>query len=179
MFEVLSFSQLEVAFTTDVYGYGPLVGGEGSCIAQLDGIGASTNHPLWDENGSWIQGRHERFAILGGVELSFTISNGPPGSVRLSDGDWSDEVAFGRAVSREVGLRRVLPSETLLDAVPGLIGAKELFRLANWDHPDVSGGQQPSDSLAIVSAARVLSGESPELDYDHHRDNVHSWMWAR
>jgi hypothetical protein len=78
---------------------------------------------------------------------------------------------------KRVGLEKLVPRHVLIDNLPALGVASELFSIVNWDHPDLSRGEKPSESEALRAAAKLLSGETSALIYDHYLDNLESPRW--
>ncbi len=169
VFEWLGFSEAELAFPIDIYAYGSLLGAQAFAIRQAEGVAIDpdswTAVSEWDPGGSIaVRLGAER------IEVGTGIRN--ENALKLSHGDLEDEVAFGRALVREIGLARLLPDDALFAALPQLRDAVESARLSDWDHPDVAGGQSPKQSKAMVACARFLAGESSEVEYDHTADVV-------
>jgi hypothetical protein len=176
-FEVLVFAPQERAIVTDVYVYGPLAGDGGWALIQVGGVQELPSTPLWDADGFWIVAPGVREVDIGTGRLRIACGVPAKHAVGLDRAACKDEVSFTRALLEEVGLEALMPLNMMFDLVPGLAVAEELFRLTNWDHPDVAGDERPSASLAIEAAARIVAGESSILDYDHSRDNLDSSRW--
>jgi hypothetical protein len=177
VFEWLGFSEPELTYPLDIYGYGSLVGSEGFLLGQAAGIEPDARSPLWNDDSEWVP---KDPIIIRVGQGPVVFSNRPDGgdAIRLAHGDIADEAAFGRAVVRELGVSRALPDERLFEVVPVLQDAVEVVRLVDWDHPDVTGGQTPAESSALVACARLLAGETTQLHYAHNGDVIRSWCVA-
>jgi hypothetical protein len=176
-FEVLVFAPQERAIVTDVYVYGPLAGDESWALTQVGGIQELPSSPLWDVNGFWIASVGIREVEIATGKIRVACGVPAKQAVSLDRAACNDEVSFTRALIGEVGLEPLMPVNLVFDLVPGLAVAEEVFRLTNWDHPDVAGEERPSDSLAIAAGARIVAFESPTFDYDHSRDNLDAPLW--
>jgi hypothetical protein len=185
VFEVLIFQSQAQSFLVNVYAYGTLIDRTQADVGAFSPIDEAPDSPLWDEEGEWIPGLPMRKVSVNGLLVSVihdarlsAESTVSPEAIFLSQGDDVDEGAFGRGIVRELGLHRVMPDRAVLGVLPQLGGATEVVRLSNWDHPDIIGGQLPSDSVAITQVAMLLAGETERITYDHMRDNVDWRSWA-
>lgn len=171
VFEWLSFSEPEMSYPLDFYGYGPLVGLESFRLAQTIGIESDPQSPLWNDESEWAP--PDLVALqLGQRRVVFSNLPDAAEAIPFAHGDRVDEVAFGRAVVRELGVSSALPDRALFEAFPTLQDSVEIARLMDWDHPDLSGGKSPSDSVALTACARLIAGETNELAYLNGADVV-------
>lgn len=184
-FELLIFQTQGVEFVVVVYGYGSLLGDEEGHVGALSAITELPDSPLWGNEGEWLWDVPKRLISVHGEALAvlehavpMAVADGSRETVVLSHGDSVDEAAFVRALARELGLDRMLPAARLFEVLPQLATVTEVLRLSNWDHPDVVGGGQPSDSIAITQAAMLLTDEIDAFTYDHSRDNVDWRLWV-
>lgn len=178
-FEMLIYHTQAQAFLANVYAYGSLIRSETADVGAFAPLSESEDAPLWSDSGDWIV-QQNRKILLNDYPLLVLSVGAPSGRIDmtdaeillLADGDGCDEGTFLRAIVREAGIARVLPSGSITRLLPQLKGAQERIRLMNWDHPDVIAGEMPSRSAAIAQAARFLTGESETFGYDHSRDTV-------
>jgi hypothetical protein len=178
MFELLVFASQERAIVTDVYAYGPLIGGDDWSLIQVGGIDEAKETPLWDKNGNWVATPGLRLISVGGKEIKVSCGLHLIGAIGLEAGDCLNEIRFTKAVVERIGLEKLVPEHVVFDQLPGFAVAEQLFSLTNWDHPDVAAGESPRESAAIVAAAKVVSGEAKSLAYDHSRDNLDAEKWT-
>ena len=177
VFEVRVFSPGEIAIVVDVYAFGTLVGPTRWKLFQTGGLDEVADAPLWDDDGLWIRSRAQHRVILAGQEIVVSCRQGSVGDISLPDEDCADEIRFTRSLIKRVGLEKLVPRHVLIDNLPALGVASELFSIVNWDHPDLSRGEKPSESEALRAAAKLLSGETSALIYDHYLDNLESPRW--
>lgn len=171
VFEWLGFSERELTYPLDLYGYGPLVGGDGFRLGQALGIEVDSQSPLWNDDSEWAP--PDLIALrLGQMRCVFSNRPDATGAIPIAHGDSTDEVVFGRAVVRELGISSALPDRTLFEVIPVLQDSVEVVRLMDWDHPDLTGGKFPSDSTALTACARLLAGETAALEYLHRADVI-------
>jgi hypothetical protein len=183
VFEFLIFHTQAQAFLLNVHAYGSLVHSPRADRGGLSYISELPESPLWDQDGEWLRDLASRTVSVNGARVT-VIERNPDSSasasgdiVHLGHGDAIDERAFGRAVARELGLTRSMPDECIFTLLPQLSDAPEIVRLSNWDHPDILGGQQPSDSVALSELAKLLARETERVEYDHALDNVEWRAW--
>jgi hypothetical protein len=183
VFEILVFHTQASEFWVVIYGYGTLIGDRQGFLNSVPAIEEQPGHPLWSDDGEWIGSKALKVAVHGTllqaltVDLSTDAYSASDEVVVLSSGDNLEEGAFARALVRDLGLRRMIPDNLVIQIAPHLINAVETLRLTNWEHPDIAGGQEPSDSESIVSAARVLAGETNHFSQEPTRNNVHWFHW--
>jgi hypothetical protein len=71
--------------------------------------------------------------------------------------------------------------ELLRAAGRHLSGVQLLLRLTAWKHPDISGGETPSQNPCFQSLARAVAANDatayscPEAEYNTHWSN---WTWV-
>jgi len=172
--ELLLFSRPQVAYLTNAFAYGGLVGSEPFALVELTAADPLPDTPLWDQDGQWLSGPGPWRLSMGSGSTIHVGCDGPESAtVRLQVADCRDEVSFIRGLARSVGMDNLTPRHAIIDEIPGLAIASEVFCLVDWDHPDVGRGEKPSDSHAIAQGARVLAGQAESISYDHSRNNVH------
>lgn len=183
-FEMLIFQVPARDFCTTVYSYGSLPGTGDGYSGSISVVEELPDHPLWDDDGEWIAGCRERTVTIHGEPVVITVGAGLPDTLlsagqtlRLSHGDDADEATFLRSLTRELGLKQMMPEADIFKLLPSLQDAVEVIRLTNWDHPDVAGEQTPADSHAVSAAVAFLCGEAPGFSYDHSHDNVDWRQW--
>jgi hypothetical protein len=178
-FELFIYQTAASAFAVQVYGYGPLVESDSSDLGAIEIVSECADDPLWDEEGRWtgaLDGSKD--VIVAGRLVRVSTKANVPYDVVLSLGDTRDELTFGAALMRELGRVQLLPESSLSAVNLRLQPENEILRLSDWDHPDIAAGASVSTSRALVGAARILSGEDGELQYDHSRDNTHWSKWS-
>lgn len=182
VFEILVFHTQANEFSVEIYGYGTLIGEQQGFLNNVVAIEERPGHPLWSDDGDWVGSTVTHVSIYGTPVQAVAVAV-PTGSysssdevVILSHGDNLEEGAFARALVRDLGFMRMIPDDLVIKLLPHL-SAIETLRLTNWEHPDIAGGQAPSDSRSIVGAARMLAGEQEHCSQDPRRDNVHWLNW--
>ncbi len=182
VFEVLGFSEREVAFINDIYAYGSCVDRAG-LVGEESPIRSSPEQPLFDaETNEGIADWRHWTARVGDDEMSFSPTrndyaeasiaiNREPGRGSLS------EIELLRFLFHRLGETRLfLPDNALLSRFPKCKGLAKFIQTTQWQHPDVAAGEKPSMNVSIHSLVEALSQRTPSL-FNHGHPNTHWKLW--
>ncbi len=177
LFEILVLDPLDRSIVADVYCYGPVHCPHPWRLFQSGGVEQDPEAPLWTDSGDWVVPSFGTIVRLGGRRLRVGTSSGPRGDIEMKGEELSTEGAFCDALLRKLGFEELVPSAQVDAVVSGGRLVSELFRASDWDHPDVAGGDAPSQSLALRAAARSLAGEAANFDYHGENANLTHAKW--
>lgn len=178
LFEILVFDPVDRAIVADVYAYGAPAGPTGFRLFQSGGLDPDPDHPWWDAEGNWIVEPSGTTVRVGGRLRRVGLRGRDSSDIQVQRADLANEIEFGRALLKTCGFEELVPSREVDANLDLSEDWRELFRLGDWDHPDVAGGERPSDSVAIRAGASVLCGESALLFYRGENANLNSERWA-
>jgi hypothetical protein len=181
-FEVLGFSNRQGIFADDVYAFGSRLGQEGF-ISSTPVMSQSPSNPMtdpltdawiadWEHWSVLVKGKCYEFSPSRGEYISQGIevpSMGGPGSLR--------EGHVMRFFIYRESARDLFMEETELRHELQLSSDMTVFvQTEEWQHPDVAGGEKPSDSISIKSLLVALDVNSP-ADFQRGRPNTNWKLW--
>ncbi|MBB4635618.1 DUF7003 family protein [Longimicrobium terrae] len=184
VFELMVFLPGSLQFLVDIYAFGDLLQRDGGYSGSWTLFSELAEHPLWDGEGEWISGASNMVVALNEAQVVEAAAPGTswtrPGAiqVRLSAGDERAEGDLIAALARELGMRVLVPDETLFEHVPELVATDEVARLSCWDHPDVAEGELPSASRSLQALVSFLLNKTTRLEHDHEGDNSDRRSWS-
>ena len=167
-FEVVGWSQKELAFVNDVYAYGTCIYPGGFLANSNYVISAPKDRPILDpETNDCIASWDEWSVIVGDkVQLfrpsreeyrqaGIDIRSAPgPGSLREAD--------ILRFLVYKLGHIFFEPDSRLLSRTPACKGLTKLIQTSEWAHPDVLSGELPSHNEAIKTLVNALISGNPK-----------------
>ncbi len=181
-FEVLGYSTQEGEFVDDLYAYG-------SCVEKAGFIASSTvfssarENPLFDPKTndcvadwkSWGVTLHGEALLFSptredyreaGIEVS---PESGPGSLK--------EIQLLRFAISKLGTDRMfLADQEILNHFPRCQAMPKFIQTTNWQHPDLSGKEKPSESGSIRSLLDAIATGSPNL-FQPGRSNSNWQFW--
>lgn len=184
IFEILGYSIKELAFVNDLYAYGSCP--ERAGYITEDAILTSTEgEPLFDPEtnefladwSNWsvsVAGRTLRFApTLAEYSAAGISIDAPPGRGSLS------EAELLRFLVHELGAEALFRTdEQLLSHFVRCSALQKLIQTQTWQHPDVAGGEKPSENTSMQSLIRCLVESNP-ASFDVGKPNTHWQRWTR
>jgi Family of unknown function (DUF7003) len=183
VFEVLGFSKRETEFVDDYYAYG-------SCTPKAGLMGeevparSSQGDPVFDKETNECIADWSRWSILvGGKEMTFSptpqeyasagiVIDRPAGRGTLS------EIDMLRFLVHRLGPDRFFMSEpVLLGQFPGCRNVPKFLQTTSWKHPDIAGGERPSQNVSVRSLVQALSEGNRSL-FDPGVPNTQWQFWT-
>ncbi len=182
VFEVLGYSKNEGSFVDDLYAYGSCLAKEGF-ISSTTVMSPSPDQPLidpqteawiadWEQWSIVVKGKCYKFAPQREEYLSQGINiplEGGPGT--LNEGQvmrfFIHKESAHDLFMQEADLR----SELRLGSEMNI-----LVQTEHWQHPDVAGGEKPSDVISIRSLLAALSSNS-SADFQTGHSNTEWRQW--
>ena len=182
-FEVLGFSTKEVAFVDDLYAYGSCVASGGFIGEQLP-IESASERPIFNEETNECIADWGGWSVkVGGIPMQFSpsreeyagagiIIDRPSGIGSLK------EIELMRFLVSRLGTERLfMNDQLLLSHFPDCSRLSKVVQTAEWQHPDVAGGEKPSTNVSIRSLVIALSQRDPSL-FQRGRPNTHWKFWC-
>ena len=180
-FEVVGFSVPEVEFVDDVCAYGSCVYPEGFQGERIVLTG-SPHKPIFDPTTGDCIADWTRWSVgINGKDLSFSpscedyaeagigISQPPgPGSIRGVD--------ILRFLVHRLNHPFFASDDELLAFAPHCKNMLRFFQTTQWQHPDVAGGELPSQCQSIKSLIIALQDGDPNK-FDPGVPNTHWRNW--
>jgi hypothetical protein len=183
LFEILGFSNQEGAFVNDLYAYGPCLDKEG-LINSRTVLSSSTARPLSDpERGEWLANWENWEVVVKGDIFKFT-----PQPFEYKEFHIEIPVNGGQGTLSEANLLRFLvgklgaatffmTDDELLSELSGCHPVFKLIQTDAWQHPDIAGGEKPSESISLRSLLEALKAGNPNL-FKPGQINTHWWLWT-
>jgi hypothetical protein len=183
-FEVLGFSTREIAFVNDLYVYGSCIE-KGGYVSEQVPLESAAEQPLFDaETNECIADWSNWSVNVFGQKMSFaptredyaqagiTIDRGPgPGSLK--------EIELMRFLVEHLGEARLFMSEqVLLNNFPRCRNLSRFLQTTHWKHPDVAGGEKPSNTVSIRTLVMALAQRDPSL-FMPGQPNTDWKFWAQ
>jgi hypothetical protein len=182
VFETLGFSVPQGEFVNGLYAYG-------SCVVLGGFVGeeilfkSAPELPLFDEEtnkciadwANWAISIHNRTrhftpTLDEYAEAGIRIENNP-GRGTLTEVDLLRYVVF------HLGKQLFLEDATLLSHFPKCKGLSKFIQTTEWQHPDVAGGEKPSENVSIRSLIEALDRGEPS-SFDPGRPNTGWKSWV-
>lgn len=182
VFEVLSFSTREVDFVNDLYAYGSCLE-LGGLIGEESPFRPSPDSPIFDPETNECLADWKKWGIaIDNNVLNFSPSvddyasagisiKGDSGPGTLTEADLLRYAVF------HVGERLFLKTEALLARFPECKGLSKFVQTTKWEHPDIAGGEKPSENIAIRSLIHALAAGNPSL-FDPGEPNTNWKIWT-
>ena len=182
VFEVLGFSTREIEFVDDLYAYGSCVEREG-LVGENVLLTSDQNQPLFDQETNRCIADWRHWSIkLGGKTMSFAPTcqeyaqagivvdgSSGPGSVR--------EIELLRFLVHRIGEERLfMNDESLLGQFPRCTNLSKFVQTTHWQHPDIGGGEKPSENISIRSLIEALFRRDPHI-FDPGSSNTEWKFW--
>lgn len=167
-FEILGYSNKLQSFVDDLYAFGSCIYPEGLIISD-DSISAPSHEcTLVDEtSGEWIADWTSWCTLMGGKVYRYNPTRADYAAVgievppRGGPGTLKAEQLLRFLVSM-AGTHGLFMTETQLKNELHLGSEMRVFlQTEKWQHPDIAGGEKPSDNECIRSLLRALESDSP------------------
>lgn len=184
VFEVLGFSTQETEFVDDLYAYGSCVDKEGFAGEHVL-LTSALQESLFDKETNECVADWSHWSInLRGKTISFT-----PSREEYSQAGITMDHDPGRATLNEIDLLRFLvfklgeerlfmSEQALLSHFPRCKGVSKFIQTTHWQHPDIAGGEKPSESVSIRSLVEALFRRDPSV-FDPGGSNTEWKSWAQ
>ena len=182
-FEVLGFSESEVEFVNDLYGFGSCLERQG-LIGQEIPLCSTSTRPLYDLETNNCIADWSRWSVrIGNEEMSFSPTSEEYAQAGIILGDRApgkgtlSEIEILRFLVYRMGKKHFFMSDTgLLSHFPGCKKSRKFIQTYQWEHPDIANGEKPSRNVSIRSLADALSKKNPTL-FDEGITNTHWSYW--
>lgn len=169
VFEVLGFSKREGEFVVDLYAFGSCVEREGFIGEEIP-IASSHGLPLFDPETNQCIADWSHWAIkLGNEVVSFSPTREDYAKAGIAierdrgPGTLS-EIELLRFLVYRIGKERLFMSDAfLLARFPRCMKVSTFVQTTQWQHPDVAGGEKPSENVSISSLVQSLLRGDPSL----------------
>jgi len=183
VFEVLGFSIREIQFVNDLYAYGSCLE-LGGLIGEEIPFASTPELPIFDPGTNECIADWKGWAIsIGDKVVRFSPSpdeyaaagiriKGNSGPQTLTETDLLRYAVF------HLGEQLFLKDSVLLSHVPKCKGLSKFLQTREWQHPNVAGGEKPSENIAIQSLIHALAKEDPSL-FDPGRPNTDWRVWVQ
>jgi len=182
VFEVLGFSNREGIFVDDIYAFGSSLVKEGF-ISSTPVMDPLPEHPFVDPyTEAWIadwanwaiivRSKLYKFSpsrdeyIAAGIDVP---SEGGPGSLR-------EEQIMRFFIYKEGASELFMQQAELRDELKISAEMAIFAQTEHWQHPDVVGGEKPSDNISIKSLLVALDLNSPS-EFHKGRPNTNWKLW--
>jgi hypothetical protein len=182
IFEVLGFSTREVQFVDDLYAYGSCVTHDGFIGEEVPFV-PSAKQPLFDSTTNSFVADWRHWAVnYKGKDLSFSpaLSEYRKAGISIADGADSTpwrEVDLLRFLAHTLGEDLFLPDGKLLARFPKCGMMPIFIRSQEWQHPDISGEERPSQNVSMTTLLDALSSRNPAV-FQLGRPNTHWSFWV-
>jgi hypothetical protein len=183
VFEVLGFSVREIEFVDDLYAFGSCVERQGF-IAEEIPISSAPERPLFDPITNEPVADWNSWSIrLRGETLSFSptreeyeragiMVDRPKGPGTIS------EIEVLRFLINRFGAQQLmLDDQAILDHFPRCSKMSKFIQTIQWHHPDVAGGEKPSETISMRSLLQAMTDQNASI-FDCAATNTFWQSWA-
>jgi hypothetical protein len=180
--EILGFSIREAVFVDDVYSYGSCIE-KGGYYMEQNPVTPAENRPLFDsvtneciaDWSGWSVNVGERLISFSPTQEDYRKAdifiNRPSGPGSLK------EIELLRFLVHQLGTEALFMSEEALrNLFPNCGDLSALVQTTHWQHPDIAGGEKPSNNVSIRSLINALAYEDPAM-FEPGRPNTHWQSW--
>jgi len=162
IFEVVAFDVRIYSFVNIIYGYGSEISNPGF-KTSIEIFSASPEHPFEDDYGNIILDLHDFDLIIEGENHHFTITSEQlvQYGVPLDDSE-NIEANLLRVVCSLYENKFFLDNEKLL-LLFNCTHLQPFLKLDAWQHPDIAGGELPSETACFQKLAEAISLKDQEI----------------
>jgi hypothetical protein len=185
IFEVLGFSEREVAFVDDIYAYSSCSPRHGY-IGESGHIQTSRESPFFDEKtnaciadwSSWALVVRDKTFYFSPTPDEYSAAGVDLGQRAAGPGTLREIEALRYAVKKLGAQSLLLNDSELLSFLPGCIHLPKLLQTESWEHPDVAAGGRPSDKISIRTLIEAVSANDA-AKFNPGLSNVEWRLWPR
>lgn len=182
VFDIVGFSVREAQFVNDVYAYGSCIG-LGGLVGEETPFTSSPELPIFDPESNecvadwknWAIRMHDRTLRFSPTPDEYAKAGihikGGPGPGTLTEPNLLRYLVFC------MGQQLFVEDETLLSRLPNCRRLRKFVQTSRWQHPDIAGGEKPSENVAMRSLISALAQGDPTL-FDPGRPNTNWAAWA-